>query len=259
MAKSLKDKHKTMLIGEIWKVLLIGCGGTGSYLIEHLCRMISGYNLRCGLCIWDGDTVEPENITRQNFYPWEIGAPKASAMAIRLSGQFGIPILYKEQYFADTDGIDMNSLVISCTDTLASRKIIAGKTGVIRRISYWLDVGNELHHGQAVFGTTHDEDLLKGQYNTFSRKPYIADLPDIAALNPAILRARKRKTKAGCASMPFLQQGFGVNAMAALAAATISKQILVDREVRYSGIYFNVSDGRMQPRMITKDLFKQWA
>ncbi len=256
MAKSSNNKtQKQLPLRRIATVVLIGCGGTGAIVAEHLCRMIKGYRLDVQLMLYDGDTVEAANVTRQNFYPHEIGASKSKALALRLAGQFGLEVAAYDGYFTKTTPIDtmMATLHITCTDTLSSRRIVADRSP-----SYWLDVGNDKHHGQAVIGTTHEPSQLRGAFWNFNKKPHALDLPDIAAINPAILKARRTRTKAGCAQMPFAQQGFGVNAMAALAAATIAKQVLVDRKVSFAGIYFDISKGRMAPQMITQDLFGPW-
>ncbi|MFA5252993.1 MAG: ThiF family adenylyltransferase, partial [Phycisphaerae bacterium] len=91
MAKS-SNLNVVFNIGDIREVILIGCGGTGAILAEHLCRMIAGYKLKCELVIYDGDTVEQNNIKRQNFYPYEIGQNKAEAIALRLAGKYGLKI-----------------------------------------------------------------------------------------------------------------------------------------------------------------------
>lgn len=257
MAKSIQDKCRAMIIGDIDRVVIIGCGGTGSILVEHVCRMIQGFDLGTTVVLYDGDVVEDANITRQNFQPHEIGANKAEALALRMAGQFGMEIAAHARH-ATRDGMDYaepTELMITCTDSLNSRRIFAGKN---RRRRMWLDVGNSLHHGQVVFGTTHDKQILRKTYNTYDGLPYIRDTPDIAAMNPAVMKARKRRVKAGCAAQPFDQQGFGVNAMSAGAAATIAKQVLVDRKVTTAAIYFNVSVPRMAGRDITRDLFAQW-
>jgi hypothetical protein len=144
----------------------------------------------------------------------------------------------------------LSRLIITATDTLISRRMVCE----FGREKNWLDVGNELHHGQAVFGTTHGPKALRAAM----REIRVSALPDIAALNPKILTAKKTNAKTSCVDLPFLKQGFAVNEMAALAAAIIAKQILVDKQVKYHGIYFDVAAGRMQPRLIDKSLFAQW-
>ncbi len=260
MASSTKTKAedvRLLRVGHVRSVALIGCGGTGSILAEHLARMIAGYRLGCELTLWDGDRVERANIARQNFARHEIGANKAEALALRLSGQFGLTIAARGRH-VDRHETMPTGLVITCTDTLHSRRIVAERSAVALCPREWLDVGNELHHGQAVLGTTHSAEALRCAFHNFGRRPYVDALPDIAALSPKILTARRAPAQASCADQPFRHQGFGVNAMAALAAAMIAKQALVDREVRTSAIYFDVAEGRMLPRPITRDLLLPW-
>ncbi|RKY10433.1 MAG: hypothetical protein DRP56_01050, partial [Planctomycetota bacterium] len=231
MASCLKTKTKAMAVGSVGKILLVGCGGTGAFLAEHLCRMIAGVKLDCSLVLADGDVVEQGNIWRQNFEPHEIGQNKAEALGLRLSGRFGLPIEIVGGYIQRSSMPDTafgTDLVITATDTLASRKIVADAEQCL-----WLDVGNEKTHGQAVLGTTHDAAKLRRCFWNWIKDTggYVADLPDIAALNPAILTARKVRKRTGCGQMPFTDQGFGVNAMAALAAAQLAKQAVVDAVV----------------------------
>jgi hypothetical protein len=58
--------------------------------------------------------------------------------------------------------------------------------------------------------------------------------------------------------MPFDEQGFGINAMAALAAATLAKQAAVDGVVTTAAIYFDSQTGRMTPRLIDREVFAAW-
>ncbi len=245
-----------MPVGRIERVLLIGCGGTGGILAEHLARMIAGFRIEVELVLQDGDTVEEPNIARQNFLQYEVGANKAEAIALRLAGQFGMPITARPRHFEPNEAmIALRTLAISCTDTLKSRRTIADRLG---RTALWIDAGNELDHGQAVIGTTHEPAALRRAFWRFAKDAHATALPDIAALNPKILTARRTKAKAGCADQPFAQQGFGVNAAAAIAAATLAKQVLVDRDVTLAGLYFNVAAGRCLPRTITRDLYRPW-
>jgi len=257
-----KAAAKTMPVGQIEMVYLIGCGGTGSILAEHLARLIAGFKIAARLVLFDGDTVEAANVARQNFRPCEIGQNKAEALGLRLAGQFGIEIAAHPRHLSPAEAKRLFSpeygryMVISCTDSLFSRKMIALAAP---RSMLWLDIGNEKSHGQAVIGTTHNADRLGNLYRNFGRKPFVKELPNIAALNPKILRVKKRERKtASCADEPFREQGFGVNAMAALAGAVIAKEALVDGQIKTQAIYFNVSRATMLPRLIARDLFERW-
>ncbi len=252
MARSL-SKTKTMPIRPIETVKVVGCGGTGSILAEHICRMIGGFRLDVNMVLYDGDIVTAANIARQNFAPHEIGANKFQVLVLRLAGQFGMQIHANAEHFAASDVSDINAMIITCTDTLQSRRIVNCCSS-----GFWLDAGNELNRGQAIIGTTDDKKLLTNNWQNFDKWPHAKDLPNIAAMNPAIANARKSRVRAGCADQPFAEQGFGVNAMAALTTAMIAKQVLVDREIRTPQIYFNVSEGRMMAAAITRDMFNRW-
>jgi tRNA A37 threonylcarbamoyladenosine dehydratase len=46
-------------------IVLVGCGGTGGYLAEALCRLLVGR--RGSLHLVDHDRVEAHNVARQSF------------------------------------------------------------------------------------------------------------------------------------------------------------------------------------------------
>ena len=64
------------------KIILVGAGGTGSFVAEGLCRLLINYP-DIPIYIIDFDTVEKKNILRQNFYPQDVGKFKAQALAER--------------------------------------------------------------------------------------------------------------------------------------------------------------------------------
>jgi PRTRC genetic system ThiF family protein len=265
---------------------LIGCGGTGARLAELLCRLIIGFGMPAlKLRLWDGDTVDEANIARQNFEPCEIGFNKAQAMALRLSGRFGIPIdavarsltaeeMKKERTARHRDKrarlgrVFSDRLVITCTDNLESRRLVARL-----HEGWWLDVGNGLSAGQAVLGCVHDpaalkrvagrwgEELIRGDETDPALRglaglTQVRVLPDLAGVDPSLMRSRKKDILPSCAAMPFSVQGFGVNELAALAAAALAKQLLVDGCLSYGAIFFDAAAGRMAPRPLTQDWFE---
>ena len=258
------SKNKMMFVPLFERIVLVGVGGTGSVLAELLCRLIKGHRLRVGIVLIDGDSVEDANIWRQNFEPAEVGHNKAEAIAFRMCQRFGMELatvdchIKKSEFDTYIDIGSRPTLVITATDNLLSRRAVAESYNSYMDCHLWLDVGNELEHGQAILGSTHKADLLRRGFWQFNKEPFAQDLPDIAALNPAILKARKQKRTTSCAEQPFAQQGFGVNQQAALAASMIVRQILVNGEVRTPQIYFNVADGRMAARAIDQDMFRPW-
>src|SRR3954449_4631739 len=60
-------------------VVLVGCGGTGGFLAEAICRLLIGRQSRLHLV--DRDRVEPHNVARQAFDRRDIGRFKAEIFA----------------------------------------------------------------------------------------------------------------------------------------------------------------------------------
>ena len=49
------------------RITVIGCGGTGGFVAEALCRLYTGRQAE--IVLVDHDRVEPHNLLRQNFLP----------------------------------------------------------------------------------------------------------------------------------------------------------------------------------------------
>src|SRR5437588_4424457 len=73
-------------------IVLVGCGGTGGFLAEAICRLLIGRSAQ--LYLVDPDRVEPHNLLRQAFDRGDIGRFKAEVLAERLSRRFGREVGY---------------------------------------------------------------------------------------------------------------------------------------------------------------------
>src|SRR4030042_2681916 len=78
-------------------ILVVGCGGTGGFVAEGLCRMLAG--ARFDLVLVDHDRVEQRNLHRQNFYSEDLDKFKPQALAERLARKFGRPAGYSVNPF----------------------------------------------------------------------------------------------------------------------------------------------------------------
>ena len=67
------------------KIVVIGAGGTGGYVIPHLYRLGYASNRYVKIIVCDGDVVEEKNLIRQNFVGQDIGRNKAQVQAERYS------------------------------------------------------------------------------------------------------------------------------------------------------------------------------
>ena len=76
-------------------IVLIGCGGTGSYFSDHLGRLLGGYgelkqSRPQAVILIDADVVSESNTARQNFAYREIGLQKGLVLANRLQQSHGV-------------------------------------------------------------------------------------------------------------------------------------------------------------------------
>jgi PRTRC genetic system ThiF family protein len=243
--------RKQHIAPQFRNIAMIGAGGTGSYLAQGLAKMIAGYRLEVEVTLVDPDTVEEKNCARQNFHPWEIGQNKAEALAFRLNQQYGLSfgaIVGKGEDHVNTDyrSTRMSNLVITCVDTIAARRNY-------KTVGPWLDLGNGLDTGQALYGTTSNGRALSDERNLWDSRPAAGRLPNPWRLSGmAKLKDSKKKT-VSCADTLFAEQGCFINELAAQAGLIILHQLLVKGAVTTPAIYFNSTTGRMVPEYITRD------
>ena len=79
------------LLEKPW-VTVVGCGGTGGFVAEGLCRLFQGREATITLI--DHDRVEPHTLPRQNFCAEDVGRFKSQALADRLARAYRRPIGY---------------------------------------------------------------------------------------------------------------------------------------------------------------------
>lgn len=103
------------------KVLIIGAGGIGSFLIPLL-HKTGLYDMH----VYDPDIVEIKNITYQNFEEEEVDENKAEIMSNRYDTvtAFPYPVLTSQQIKGSKKGKPAHSLVICCADNLDIRKTL---------------------------------------------------------------------------------------------------------------------------------------
>ena len=154
------------LLDNPW-ITVVGCGGTGGFVAEGLCRLFQGREAT--IVLVDHDRVEPHNLLRQNFYAEDVGRFKGQALADRLARAYRRPVGYSVYPFREEDsrpnghrypGLPSygNSLLIGCADNAAARRAMAEcLPGDPRR---WLiDAGNDTNWGQVLIGNVADRDI----------------------------------------------------------------------------------------------------
>jgi molybdopterin/thiamine biosynthesis adenylyltransferase len=104
-------------------VYIIGAGGTASYLLPVLIRMLDP-ELVEEVIIVDRDVLEEKNVERQNFQYDDIGAAKADILAEAISPHAKVLVSAVTEWFTDQFPVKDNSFIISCTDNHPARRAV---------------------------------------------------------------------------------------------------------------------------------------
>lgn len=173
------------------KYIVVGCGGTGGFVAEGLCRLLGGSGP--DILLIDHDRVEPHNLKRQNFYPGDVGKFKSQALAERLARQYGRKLGYSILPFdpdmqtpvgASISSYTIEGLVIGCVDNTDARRLI-GKSLERSPDTWWLDAGNDHHSGQVLIGNANDIERLKGGFEKSTK--FVTKLPMPSLQAPSLL------------------------------------------------------------------------
>lgn len=257
------------------RIVLLGCGGTGSHLLPNILQYIWAEHLKSKMplpeiILIDGDVVEDKNLVRQKFTAVDLGVNKAAALAKRYTGAFGMRISAYEGYISDVDTLkalapyDKTNLIIGAVDNHRARKIIwehhLGNTSSFG--SYWVDAGNEGWHGQVVlgahfsprrfdnttWGTPWTEAGIGASIgaieipNFFDEYP--VDFMKIGGVPPV--------PQNDCAIMVEADpQTIQANMMSAFCATQLAIQV-ISKEIRTCSIYFDAKFGNTTAKVLTK-------
>lgn len=144
-------------------IIIVGVGGTGAFVAEQVCRLLTGS--QGSITLVDHDRVEPHNLMRQSFYAPDIGRFKSEAMAERLARQFDRPIQYSTGWFEKINRWHIGPtggypIIIGCVDNAEARAQIE-KTAKEWRGAWVVDAGNGKDWGQILIGNCWTPNALR--------------------------------------------------------------------------------------------------
>lgn len=237
-------------------IVLVGCGGTGSFLAESICRLFIGRSSR--LFLVDPDRVEPHNVARQAFDRRDVGRFKAEVLAERLARRFERAVDYSvlpydRQLHASVFGDAANGLrlLVGCVDNAAARRAIAATldapswSGRRSQDVWWLDAGNGRNSGQILLGNTTRPDALRRSFMLASGR--CRALPSPSLQRPDLLSAAPEpRPQPDCAeAVADGMQGPTINqVVAAIAGSYIEK--LLEGICGWMASYFDLDDGTLR-------------
>lgn len=230
------------------RVLIVGAGGNGGIVLEHLLR------LHQGLVAWghpeglevtmmDGDTVSETNCVRQSFSVSDIGHNKANILINRVNVYRGMSWCALPEMFSPDSlkGACHYDILIGCVDTKAARRAIAAAvTNPTCGITYYLDLGNSESTGQYILG----EPLNRRNLRKAAR------LRCVFELYPEML-AEEEDDGPSCSAVEALErQGPMINSCVAAQAVALLTNLFRRGTVNYQGGFVNTEVGSTVPLKI---------
>ena len=230
-------------------IVQVGCGGTGSFLAEAVCRLLIGRD--ADLVLVDLDRVETHNVGRQAFDPDEVGQFKAQVLAQRLAKRFGRTIgyavrpydagLHSRIFRAQPSRLN---LLIGAVDNAEARRALAA-TLDNRLDVLWLDCGNGRNSGQVLLGNATRAEDLRGAFPP--KQGICTTLPAPCLQRPDLLEAPPTPLRRlDCAeAIAEEQQGSTINQVVAAVAAS-SVERLLDGTCRSMASYVDMDTGMLR-------------
>ena len=246
------------LLDNPW-ITVVGCGGTGGFVAEGLCRLFQGREAT--IVLVDHDRVEPHNLLRQSFYKEDVGRFKSQALADRLARAYGRTIGYSVYAFRGEDWEDQgqsypglsgygNGLLIGCADNAAARRAMA--ECLPGSPHQWLiDAGNDTNWGQILVGNVADN-------LSWDEPAFVGEtchlLPAPTVQRPDLLTAvSTTPPDVDCAAaLDLTDQDPTINqVMASLALQVVRR--MVAGACPFMGLYLDMEQGTVNPTYATPE------
>lgn len=245
------------------KVVLVGAGGTGSRMLEHLmclhrAMLALGHPAGLHVTLIDDDVVSTANIGRQAFYACDVGSYKASTLINRanMAMEFSLPwdarverLTTKSNVFQSCD------IAIGAVDNRAARlAILRGLENTSWGIRYYLDLGNRASDGQVVLG----EVTCRSQKGDLKNR-----LPHIGELFPELIDKAKDKEDDGIPSCSLAEalekQSLFINPAVSLFASNLLWQLFTVGEIEHHGAFVNLERMSVMPMAIDLEVWERFG
>jgi len=190
------------------KIIVVGCGGIGSHLIQSLCRYLNSVNYDGEIYFIDGDKFEYKNTDRQEFPEALIGYNKAEAMQILYNKKYPELKIYSIQEYLGEDNINNHitdgCVVFSGVDNHTARYYISKRCQELDNVTF-ISGGNS--------------DRLDGNVQLYLKQNGEEKTPPIENRHPEVINTSGDRSKMSCqelAQIPGGEQVIFANQYAAL-------------------------------------------
>ena len=239
--------HPELLERQV-RVLVVGCGGTGSAILAglpylHQTLVVRGHPGGLQVTVADGDTISPTNCVRQPFARSEVGLNKAIVLVNRLNLFWGlkweaVPVHLRAGTFISRSysGDDFRAhIVVGCVDTRSARAAIRDAVSRWSTVAYWLDLGNNADSGQFILGEPLNERNRRSRLRLRTATELYPEICDQALDEdgePSCSAAESLERQE-----PFVNSTLAQNALALLA------RLFRYGETSYHGGFINLATG----------------
>ncbi|MDP3561739.1 MAG: PRTRC system ThiF family protein [Legionellaceae bacterium] len=238
-------------------VHLIGCGGTGSQVLNGLARI--NHTMKAldhpGLHItaFDPDTVSETNIGRQLFSPIDINQNKATVLVTRVNNFYGTGWISRPQTYTEyikqqgkSAPYDLANIIITCVDTIAARRELDGVLIEAERDYtkpyYWMDFGNSHRSGQVILGTAGNVKQPESKFET------VGQLPNLWEQFPELKGSKEADQGPSCSLAQALgRQDLFINSALAQLGCGLLWKLLSDVKIDVRGFFLNLETMNVNP------------
>jgi PRTRC genetic system ThiF family protein len=250
------------LVGRAVKVLLVGGGGSGSRMLDHLiclhrAMLAKGHPAGLYVTLVDDDRVSPANVGRQAFYPTDVGSYKATTLINRANMALGTTTWSAcvAKLTTGSTGVCEYDIVIGCVDNRSARLAILRsleRAGGGNR--YYLDLGNRSSDGQVVLGEV---------TSSKSKNDSATRLPHVGELFPELIDAALDKVEddiPSCSLAEALEkQSLFINTAVSLFAADLLDQLFTKGEIEHHGAFINLQGFRVMPLAVDPETWARFG
>jgi len=223
-------------------IVVVGCGGTGAYVIASLSKLISTLEkTSISLTIIDGDEVELKNLQRQHFINTDIGKNKAEVLARRYSMAYGIKIVAIPHYVEKSSSLPKSQVYVGCVDNNKTRKLLYNG---FKDLGFWIDAGNEERYGQVVCGYSpyvYNYHRINPKQDTATKGVF--SLPCAFDLYPNLQTEDKFNSELSCAERAMsAPQNMQTNITAANLVMNYLNKIIHNEPIKSHCVEFNIDN-----------------
>lgn len=239
------------LAGANVSIHVVGAGGTGSAMIGKLVKLAlvaSALGQSWGVTVWDGDTVSPANVGRQDFGPADVGRKKADVLVNRVNLSRGLRWRSLPEAFSRHNAQDRYTffngitILVGCVDTSASRRELQAVFETLDDC-IWVDCGNSKDSGQVVLGARLDgRKIVPSTADLFSE--ILEDVNDVDA------------TPSCSVADAIARQDPMINEMMAVSAANLLWRVLRFGALDHHGVFVDAAGGVTSPIPVDPDYWR---